>query len=177
MPIYVYRCECGARFERLVGMDAAAPACPACGGATRKVPAGFSLGGQADPGLSRDRMPQTWRGVYEGDREYVGRMQRRWERRQRLEAKYPEIAGDQRPILAHEGRYHDAPLRAGDPVIGGHGRGDGHGHGHGHAPGGPPSGTSAPAAKSARPAAGSGSAGAPPPAAGPPAAGPPAAGH
>jgi hypothetical protein len=37
-------------------------------------------------------MPQTWRGTYNGDRD-----------RQRLEAKHPELAGDQRPIIAHEG--------------------------------------------------------------------------
>jgi hypothetical protein len=106
------------------------------------VPAGFSLGGQADAGLPMDRMPQTWRGVYNGSPEYTGQMRRQWENRQRLEAKYPEIAGDQRPILAHEGRYHGAPLRAGDPVLGagghghGHGHGDGHGHGHGAGSGG-----------------------------------------
>jgi putative FmdB family regulatory protein len=139
VPIYVYRCECGLRFERLTSVQASAPACPDCGGATQKIPAGFSLGGRADSGLSMDRMPQTWRGVYAGNREYLGRMRRQWEQRQRLEAKYPEIAGDQRPILAHEGRYHDAPLRAGDPIpdtgTPGHEHRHGHGHGHGHGPG------------------------------------------
>ncbi|MGI9003749.1 MAG: FmdB family zinc ribbon protein [Pseudonocardia sp.] len=118
MPIYVYRCDCGLRFERLASFDDPAPDCPGCGGATRKIPAGFSLGGQADAGLAQEQMPQTWRGVYHGDREYVTRMQHQWERRQQLEARHPELAGDQRPILAHEGRFHDAPLRAGDPAPG-----------------------------------------------------------
>jgi hypothetical protein len=79
-------------------------------------------------------MPQTWRGVYNGSSEYVDRMRRTWDQRQKLEAKYPEIAGDQRPILAHEGRYHDAPLRAGDIPLRGTPPmpGAGHGHGHGH---------------------------------------------
>ncbi|MGH3985447.1 MAG: FmdB family zinc ribbon protein [Pseudonocardiaceae bacterium] len=117
MPIYVYRCDCGLRFERLVEMDSPAPECPTCGDTTRKMPAGLRLSGQADAGLSRDHMPQTWRGLYHGDREYVTRMQRQWDRRQQVEAKYPELAGDTRPILAHEGRYHKAPLRAGDPVV------------------------------------------------------------
>jgi len=103
----------GCGFERLTSFDAAAPGCPSCGGETRKIPAGFSLGGQADAGLSQERMPQTWRGTYHGNREYTTQLRRQWESRQRLEAKYPEIAGDQRPILAHEGRYHDVPLRAG----------------------------------------------------------------
>jgi putative FmdB family regulatory protein len=114
MPIYVYRCDCGLRFERLARMDTPAPACPTCGDATRKTPAELHLGGQANAGLSREHMPQTWRGLYHGEREYVTRMQRQWDRRQQLETKYPELAGDTRPILAHEGRYHNAPLRAGD---------------------------------------------------------------
>ena len=59
-------------------------------------------------------------------------MRRTWEQRQKLEAKHPELAGDQRPILAHEGRYEEAPLRPGDPALGAK-RGHGHGHGHGHA--------------------------------------------
>lgn len=114
MPIYVYRCDCGMRFQRLVGMDTPAPECPGCRDTMRKIPAGFNLGGRANAGLSRDHMPQTWRGLYHGDREYVTRMQQQWDRRQQLEAKYPELAGDTRPILAHEGRYHNAPLRAGE---------------------------------------------------------------
>ena len=114
MPIYVYRCDCGLRFEQLAGLNAPAPECPTCGDTMHKMPAGLHLGGLADAGLSRDHMPQTWRGLYHGDREYVTRMQRQWGRRQQLEVKYPELAGDTRPILAHEGRYHNAPLRAGD---------------------------------------------------------------
>jgi putative FmdB family regulatory protein len=140
VPIYVFKCGCGQRFERLAPFESAPPGCPACGGETRKVPAGSSLGGLADSGLSRDRMPQTWRGTYGGDREYVTRMRRQWDARQRLEAKHPEIADDHRPILAHEGRYHAAPLRAGDPVMGGGPAATGHGHGHSHrhGPGGSP---------------------------------------
>ncbi|MHA6785492.1 FmdB family zinc ribbon protein [Pseudonocardia saturnea] len=132
MPIYVYKCECGYRFEHLASFDAAAPGCPECGGATRKIPAGFSLGGQANAGLSKEQMPQTWRGTYNGSREYVTGLRRQWDRRQQVEARHPELAGDQRPIIAHEGRFHDAPLRQGDQVIGTTGPGTGHGHGHGH---------------------------------------------
>jgi putative FmdB family regulatory protein len=120
MPIYVYRCKCGVRFELLARMDTPAPECPECGDDVHKMHAGFSLGGQVNAGLSRDQMPQTWRGLYHGDPEYVTRMQRHWDHRQQLEAKHPELAGDSRPILAHEGRYHKAPLRAGDPLLGEH---------------------------------------------------------
>ena len=125
MPIYEFKCGCGLRFERLTSFDAAAPGCPECGGETHKVPSGVGLagGGRAGTGLAKEQMPQTWRGTYEGNREYVTGLRRQWDRRQKLEAKHPELAGDQRPIIAHEGRYHGAPLRAGDPVVG-------HGHGH-----------------------------------------------
>lgn len=140
MPIYVYRCECGERFERLVALGGPAPGCPACGGIPQKIPSGPSLLGQAGTGLAKEQMPQTWRGTYNGNREYVTGLRRQWEQRQRLEAKHPELAGDQRPIIAHEGCYHNAPLRAGDPLPGkgqgGTGEGSqgrpGHGHGHGH---------------------------------------------
>jgi hypothetical protein len=80
------------------------------------VPSRVALGGQASPGPSREQMPQTWRGTYEGNPEYVGQLRRQWQGRQKLEEKYPELQGDQRPILAHEGRFHGQPLRAGDPL-------------------------------------------------------------
>ena len=34
----------------------------------------------------------------------------------RLEESYPELAGDIRPVVAHEGPYSAVPLRAGDPA-------------------------------------------------------------
>lgn len=45
----------------------------------------------------------------------LGQLRRQWNDRQKLQDKYEELRGDQRPVLAHEGRYHTAPLRAGDP--------------------------------------------------------------
>lgn len=90
MPIFVYRCDCGHRFERLVPRDADAPMCPECGGATRKVPAGPSLarGAGAPPvrpagaGAGADGVPIPWRGVVSGGPEKV---RREVEFRQRLE--------------------------------------------------------------------------------------------
>ena len=75
MPIFVYRCDCGQRFERLVPRDADAPACPACGAATRKVPAGPSLRRGATPSTSTARgdVPIPWRGVAAGGTEKLHR--------------------------------------------------------------------------------------------------------
>ncbi len=117
MPLYDYRCPQGHFFEQMAPMAAAErQACPACGQASAKIPSRVSLGGQASAGLAAEQMPQTWRGTYEGNPEYVGQLRRQWEARQKLEDKYEELRGDRRPVLAHEGRYHGAPLRAGGPV-------------------------------------------------------------
>ena len=140
MPIFDYRCSCGLRFERLIARDAEPPACPECGGPSRKVPSRPAVSGRADPGLSRTEMPQTWRGLYDGDRDYIRSMRRQWAQRQRLEESHPELAGDTRPVVAHEGRYEQAPLRVGDPVLPPPGApapkaaeppAPSHGHGHG----------------------------------------------
>ncbi|MGA8209034.1 MAG: zinc ribbon domain-containing protein [Nocardioidaceae bacterium] len=118
MPLYDYRCTVGHRSELLVPIsDSGSQSCPACGEPAVKVPSPVSIGGRASPGLAMSQMPQTWRGTHDAHPEYVAGLRRQWEGRQRLEEKYPELQGDRRPILAHEGRYHDAPLRAGDPEM------------------------------------------------------------
>jgi putative FmdB family regulatory protein len=115
VPLYDYRCPQGHYFERMAPMDGGDSAsCPGCGATAPKVPSRVALGGQASAGPAQEQMPQTWRGTYEGNPEYVGQLRRQWEGRRKLEEKYPELKGDQRPILAHEGKYHDHPLRAGD---------------------------------------------------------------
>jgi putative FmdB family regulatory protein len=130
MPLYDYRCPQGHVFEAMATIAARERQdCPVCGQTGGKIPSPVSLGGRAGPGPSMEQMPQTWRGTYEGNPEYVGQLRRQWETRQKLEDRYEELRGDRRPVLAHEGRYSGAPLRAGDPVPGG----QGHGHGHGHA--------------------------------------------
>jgi len=115
VPTYDYRCPDGHRFERLVPMaDRDAQDCPVCGAACGRVPGAAAIGGVASAGLSREQMPQTWKGTGGADREYVTHLRHQWDGRQRLEEKYPELAGDRRAVVAHEGRYHDAPLRVGD---------------------------------------------------------------
>jgi putative FmdB family regulatory protein len=116
VPLYDYCCPQGHVFELLVPMaERARQDCPACGQASDKIPSRVSLGGHADPGRAQEQMPQTWRGTYEGNPEYLGRLRRQWDTRSKLEEKYPELRGDRRPVIAHEGRYHAKPLRAGDP--------------------------------------------------------------
>ncbi|WP_166133188.1 FmdB family zinc ribbon protein [Nocardioides ochotonae] len=115
MPTYDYRCPDGHHFERLVPIaDRDAQSCPACGAACARIPGAAAIGGVASAGLSREQMPQTWKGTGGADREYVRHLRHQWDGRQRLEEKYPELAGDRRAVLAHEGRYHDTPLRVGD---------------------------------------------------------------
>ncbi|HCU92035.1 MAG TPA: zinc ribbon domain-containing protein [Actinobacteria bacterium] len=118
MPIYQLRCPGGHSFEVIQSLHAPLPACPHCGGETAKVPSTFGFAGQAARSLPPppEAMPQTWRGTYEGNREYVTHLRRIAERRKVLEERHPELTGDQRPILAHEGRFEAVPLRAGDLI-------------------------------------------------------------
>jgi putative FmdB family regulatory protein len=159
VPIYEYRCYCGTTAEVLAAIGTPAPACQACGAETQKTVSRFALNGRADAGLSQSQMPQTWKGTYDGNPEYTTILQRQWERRRRLEDRYPELAGDRRPIVAHEGHYSAVPLRAGEPgasamagdsragpgesdkgiVGGGHRHAHSHGHFHTHAAGPQPS--------------------------------------
>jgi putative FmdB family regulatory protein len=131
VPLYDYRCERGHRFEAMAPLAASDTATCPCGAAAGKVPSRVTLGGAADPGRPMELMPQTWRGTHEGNREYLGELRREWDTRQKLEDKHPELAGDRRPVLAHEGRFHGAPLRAGDPLPGHTHTHGGHTHTHG----------------------------------------------
>jgi putative FmdB family regulatory protein len=147
MPIYEYACGCGHRFERLARIadaDLPAPACPSCGAAgTRRVPSAAALGGQARIPPGRDAAPRSWEQTNHGDRDTIRHWQRTLEQRGKLEEKYPELAGDTRAVLAHEGRYAASPLRAGPvppgpvpagPASPGPQRPHGHAHPHSRAP-------------------------------------------
>lgn len=116
MPIYELACDAGHRSETFQVSTDPLPACPACGAATRKLPSGFAVGGTASLPPPAERMPQTWKGTHRGDRDYVTHLRRVADARRDLEARNPELAGDHRPVLAHEGRFEGSPLRAGDPA-------------------------------------------------------------
>lgn len=116
MIIYDVKCASAHRFEVILdSMFDATPACP-CGSPTARIPAAIRLSGRADPGPHRDEMPNTWQGIGRGDPETVRGWHGLMSRREKLEEKYPELAGDRRPVLAHEGAFANAPLRAGDPL-------------------------------------------------------------
>ena len=117
MVIYDVRCAAAHRFEVVqASMYDDAPPCPACGAPTRRVPAAARLSGKASAGPSREQMPHTWTGIRRGDPETVRTWHALMSTREKLEEKYPELAGDRRPVLAHEGAFAGAPLTAGDPL-------------------------------------------------------------
>jgi putative FmdB family regulatory protein len=92
MPIFVYRCDCGFRFERLVARDSAAPACPECDGATHKMPAGPRLARGGGGSAGAGDVPIPWRGTVSGGPE---KMQREIGLRQNLLAKGGEQKASQ----------------------------------------------------------------------------------
>lgn len=61
-------------------------------------------------------MPKSWTGIAGGDPDAVAHWRQKMEKREQLEEKYPELGGDRRPILAHEGIFNGRPLRAGDDI-------------------------------------------------------------
>lgn len=135
MPIYEYACGCGYQFERLarlIDADAPSPACPACGGDCRRIPSVAALLGRAAVPPGREAAPRSWEQTNHGDRDTIRHWQRTLEQRGKLEEKYPELAGDNRPVLAHEGRYAARPLQAGEPAAPASPAGDPHGHVHPH---------------------------------------------
>lgn len=102
MPIYTYRCDCGSNFDRLLPMNSTAPNCPTCGEPTRKIPAGFSLGGSAAAARpnttprSRSHPSALWRDAFQGKPEKV---RRELEFRERLAAK--DVSGASSTLVGH----------------------------------------------------------------------------
>lgn len=114
MIAYDLRCKQGHRFEAvLASMFSDNPDCE-CGEETARIPSRVNATGIASPGPSRDDMPTTWRGTNNGDKELLRHWHKKMTQREKLEEKYPELAGDRRPVLAHEGAFANAPVRAGD---------------------------------------------------------------
>lgn len=117
MILYDLICGDGHRFEAsLASMLSDNPPC-SCGAATSRRPSRLNIGGTASAGPSRDDMPNTWHGTRQGDPEVLRGWHSAMTRRERLEEKYPELAGDRRPVLAHEGAFAAQPLRAGDEGV------------------------------------------------------------
>ena len=115
---YDVKCSGGHRFEvALPSMFSENPLCQ-CGAETARIPSRVNTAGAASPGPSRDDMPMTWRGTNNGDRELIRSWHKKMVQREKLEEKYPELAGDRRPVLAHEGAFASAPVRAGDAIAG-----------------------------------------------------------
>lgn len=117
MILYDYRCTNKHRFGAGVpSMSSPNPDCPECGAETQRVPTAFSIGGRASAGPSREEMPHSWQGIDGAHPESVKHWRKVAQKREKLEEKYPELGGDRRPILAHEGIFQGCPLRAGDDI-------------------------------------------------------------
>lgn len=118
MIFHHYRCpSCDTQFEHaLPHMNAAAPSCPSCDAEVKKMFRKVNIGGRADTGPSRDEMPKSWRALGGGNKDVIAGWREQAIARDRLESRHPELAGDRRPVLAHEGIFANSPLRAGDPL-------------------------------------------------------------
>lgn len=117
MILYDYRCDSDHRFEAgVASMSAPAPDCPDCGQSSRRILTTVRTSGFASAGRSREEMPKSWKGMSGGDPGAVDYWRRSMEKREKLEERYPELGGDRRPILAHEGIFQGRPLRAGDDI-------------------------------------------------------------
>jgi putative FmdB family regulatory protein len=108
VPVYVYACSCGARWEELASLDARGPSrpCPTCGSqeTAHRVPSAFSAPRRIDLGPDRSSWPRSWEAVNRGDPETVAYWRRTIERRLELERRHPELAPPpSRPVWAHEG--------------------------------------------------------------------------
>ena len=117
MILYDFVCTDGHDFEALIAsMSDDAPSCPVCQAPSRRRLARLNIGGRADTGVSRDQMPRSWTQTGAGDRETIRHWHEVAAKREKLEERHPELAGDRRPILAHEGIFARKPLRAGDDI-------------------------------------------------------------
>lgn len=117
MILYDFACADGHLFEAgVASMTAPNPPCPGCGGESRRKPSRVQLGNRASTGPSREQMPKSWNAVGKGDRETIRHWHGLAAKREKLEERHPELAGDRRPILAHEGIFAHKPLRRGDDI-------------------------------------------------------------
>lgn len=117
MILYDFTCQSGHLFEAgVASMMSDNPNCPVCHTSSSRRPSRVNFGGQASTGYSRDQMPRSWQGTGGGDKETVKHWHKIAQKREKLEENHPELAGDRRPILAHEGIFTQKPLRAGDDI-------------------------------------------------------------
>ncbi|XBH21224.1 zinc ribbon domain-containing protein [Jonesiaceae bacterium BS-20] len=117
MILYDFVCQTGHIFEAgVASMVSPNPPCPVCHATSSRRPSRVNFGGQAGTGISRENMPKSWRATRGGDKETVAHWHKVATEREKLEEKHPELAGDRRPVLAHEGIFAKKPLRAGDDI-------------------------------------------------------------
>ncbi|WP_269928578.1 hypothetical protein [Kocuria massiliensis] len=62
--------------------------------ASRRRMAALHMGNAADAGPSREQMPHSWQGIGGAHPDAVAHWRKKIEKREKLEEKYPELAGD-----------------------------------------------------------------------------------
>lgn len=110
MPLYEYCCACGEQVEVLARSSDEPPPCPSCTLTMHRRISTFSVGGRAGAGPSMADAPRTWEQTNHGDRETITHWRHTLDRRAELEERHPELEQERNPVLAHEGKYADAPL-------------------------------------------------------------------
>lgn len=117
MILYDFQCQNRHRFEAgLPSMFADNPPCPVCATPTHRVPPRIQQLGKSDTGPSFEEMPKSWQAISGGHPDAVAHWRKKIEKREKLAERHPELAGDRRPVLAHEGIFAGRPLRAGDDI-------------------------------------------------------------
>lgn len=111
MPLFDFRCACGAQFEHLLGSWADPdPPCPRCALPTTRLPGRIAVLGGARPPKGDAGAPTSFEGTRNGDREYIAHWRRRLDTRREFEERNPEHATRREAIAAHEGAFSTQPL-------------------------------------------------------------------
>ena len=114
MPLFDYQCLNGHTFEALGQWTPTVSdprPCRICHEPCRRLlSAGSSLIGSASIPPSARSAPTSWNGTHQANRDVVTGWRRNLDARARLESKYPEIADEKSPVLAHEGAFEATPL-------------------------------------------------------------------
>lgn len=111
MPLFDFRCACGAQFEHLLrSWSSPNPPCSECALPTTRMPGRIAVLGAARPPRGDAGAPTSFEGTGNGNREYIAHWRRTLDRRREFEERNPEHATRREAIAAHEGSFATKPL-------------------------------------------------------------------